>query len=46
MNVTKGEMGTIVATGKYAYGERGYFPSIPPYATMRTDYWVIDLRQK
>lgn len=46
MNVSSGEVGTIVVTSKYGYGDRGNFPLIPPYATMRTDYWVVEIKQK
>ena len=46
MNTTKGQKGVYIATSKYGYGDRGYFPSIPPYATWRVDYYIIDLRMK
>ena len=46
MNVTSGEIGTIVVTTKYGYGDRGNFPLIPPYATMKTDYWCVQVKQK
>ena len=46
LHVTKGEKGTMVATSKYAYGDAGKFPLIPPYATFRVDYEIVDLRKK
>lgn len=45
-NTTEGEKGTLFVTSKYAYGDDGSFPLIPPYSAIQLDYHIIMLRYK
>ena len=45
-NTSYGEIGTFIFSAENAYGEEGNFPHIPPHATLKVDYWIVEMRMK